>query len=175
MGSYILSIIPNYAIAFLFLFSSSQAPLFFLYFSKKSSCELTDSPWYFPFIISKFASFHSCNFLLCCTIQSFDGFYQSNLPVPSPNKVKENQVQTFSQHFTIPQAIVHRCFLKQVFLKISQISQKNTCVRVSFQQQLYQKQTPTQVFFSEICEIFKNTFFNRTPPVAASALPQRML
>ena len=30
------------------------------------------------------------------------------------------------------------------------------------------KETPTQVFFYENCEIFKNTFFNRTPPVAAS-------
>ena len=27
------------------------------------------------------------------------------------------------------------------------------------------KETPTQVFSCEICEIFKNSFFNRTPPV----------
>ena len=31
-----------------------------------------------------------------------------------------------------------------------------------------QKVTPTQVFSSENCEIFKNTFFYRTPLVAAS-------
>ena len=30
------------------------------------------------------------------------------------------------------------------------------------------KETPTQVFSCEICEIFKNTFFYRTHPVAAS-------
>ena len=32
------------------------------------------------------------------------------------------------------------------------------------------KKTPTQVFSFEICEIFKNTFFYRTPPVNASVL-----
>ena len=30
------------------------------------------------------------------------------------------------------------------------------------------KQTPTQVVSCEYCEIFKNTIFYRTPPVAAS-------
>ena len=31
------------------------------------------------------------------------------------------------------------------------------------------KKTLAQVFSREFCEIFKNTFFYRTPPVAASA------
>ena len=31
------------------------------------------------------------------------------------------------------------------------------------------KETPMQVFFCEICEIFKNTFFHRTPLVVTSA------
>ena len=30
-----------------------------------------------------------------------------------------------------------------------------------------EKETPTQVFSCEICDIFKNNFFYRTPPVAA--------
>ena len=34
--------------------------------------------------------------------------------------------------------------------------------------QPFLKKTPTQVFSCEICEIFKNTFFYRTPPAAAS-------
>ena len=34
--------------------------------------------------------------------------------------------------------------------------------------QLYLKETPTQVFFCEYCEIFKNSYFHRTPRVAAS-------
>ena len=33
---------------------------------------------------------------------------------------------------------------------------------------LYLKETPTQVFSCEYCEIFKNSFFYRTPLVAAS-------
>ena len=35
--------------------------------------------------------------------------------------------------------------------------------------QLYLKKSPTQVFFCEVCEIFENTFFYRTPPVTAAA------
>ena len=32
------------------------------------------------------------------------------------------------------------------------------------------KETPIQVLFCEICKIFKNTFYYRTPPVAASEI-----
>ena len=60
-------------------------------------------------------------------------------------------------------------------MKISQNSQKNTCVGVSFWQscrpeglQLYQKVTPTQVFSCEDCDIFKNTSFSKTPLIAHS-------
>ena len=35
--------------------------------------------------------------------------------------------------------------------------------------QLYWKKCPTQVFLCEVCEISYNTFFNRAPPVTASA------
>ena len=59
------------------------------------------------------------------------------------------------------EAVVQRCSLKKVFLKISQNSQENTCTRVSFSIKL-QAQT------CEFCEILKNTFFYRAPPVAAS-------
>ena len=41
--------------------------------------------------------------------------------------------------------------------------QENTSGGVSF----YWKETPRQVFSCEICEIFKNTFFYRTPPLGA--------
>ena len=37
--------------------------------------------------------------------------------------------------------------------------------------QLYFKKTLTKVFSCEVCKIIKNTFFYRTPPVTASALP----
>ena len=39
--------------------------------------------------------------------------------------------------------------------------------------QLYQKENLVQVFSCEFCEISKNTFSYRTPPVAASA-PQSL-
>ena len=45
-------------------------------------------------------------------------------------KVKQDSWNMAALEFT--EAVVHRCFLKSVFLKISQYSQKNTCVRVSF-------------------------------------------
>ena len=81
-----------------------------------------------------------------------------------------------------------RCSVKKVFLKISQNPQENTCARVSFLIKLQasaclhqasgirhvcnfiKKQILAQVFSCEFCEIFKNTIFYRTPPVAASEL-----
>ena len=64
--------------------------------------------------------------------------------------------------------------MKKVFLEISQNSQENTCARVSFLIKLQascnfiKKETLAQVFSCEFCEISKNTFSYRTPPVAAS-------
>ena len=58
-----------------------------------------------------------------------------------------------------------RCPVKKIFLKIPQNSQENTCAIVSFLIKLPQacnlvkKETLTQVFSCEFCEIFKNTFF----------------
>ena len=60
-------------------------------------------------------------------------------------------------------------------LEISQSSQGNTCTVVSFLiklrpegLQLYYEKIPTQAFACEYCEIFKNSFFYRTPSVAAA-------
>ena len=56
-------------------------------------------------------------------------------------------------------------------LEISQNSQENTWARVLFKIKfitLFKKKALAQVFSCEFCEIFKNTFFNRTPTVAAS-------
>ena len=50
-------------------------------------------------------------------------------------------------------------FCKKVLLEISQNLQENTCARISF---LIKLQA------CEFCEIFKNTFFYRTPLVAVS-------
>ena len=45
---------------------------------------------------------------------------------------------------------------------------KHHCLESLFNKVADLKETPTQVFSSEMCEIFKDTFFYRTPPVAAS-------
>ena len=60
-------------------------------------------------------------------------------------------------------AVARRCSEQKVFLDISQNSQENTCERVSF----LIKETLTQVFSCKFCEISKENFFNRKPPVAA--------
>ena len=61
-----------------------------------------------------------------------------------------------------------------MFLDISQNSQENTCVRVSFLIKLQasachviKKETLAQLFSCEFCKISKNTFPYRKPPVAA--------
>ena len=64
------------------------------------------------------------------------------------------------------EAVTKRCSVKKVFLEILQTSQESTCARVSF----FKKETLSQVFSGEFCEISKNTFSYRTPPVAASKL-----
>ena len=69
-----------------------------------------------------------------------------------------------------------RCFIKKLFLIISQYSQENTCVGVSFLincllikgLQLYSKETPAQVFSWEYCQIFKNNYFEEHLWTAAS-------
>ena len=67
------------------------------------------------------------------------------------------------------EAVAQRCFVKKVLLEISQNSQENTCARASFLiKNFIKEEALTQVFSCEFCEISKNTFPYRTPPVAAS-------
>ena len=77
----------------------------------------------------------------------------------------------------VPKAVVQRCSGKKVFLNISQNSQENTCARVSFLLKVQaeackfiKKETLVQKISCELCEIFRNTFFYRTPPVVASVV-----
>ena len=65
--------------------------------------------------------------------------------------------------------------MKKLFLEISRNSQENGSARVSFLMKLQteagnfvKKETLTQVFSSEFCELSKSTFSYRTFPVAAS-------
>ena len=64
------------------------------------------------------------------------------------------------------EAVVQRCSVKKVFLKISQNSQESTCARVSFlikmqlaPATLFKKETLAQVIPCEFCQIFKSIFF----------------
>ena len=72
-----------------------------------------------------------------------------------------------TEKINITKAVTQMCSAKKVFLKLSQNSQENTCVRVSFLVKL-QALDSGILFSCEFCEIFKNTFFHRTPLVAAS-------
>ena len=71
----------------------------------------------------------------------------------------------------------------KVFIIISQNSQERNCVRVSFLKKvvglspafLLQKNTQTQVFSCEICDIFKSTYFVKHQRKAASRLSELRL
>ena len=81
------------------------------------------------------------------------------------SKFRRSYISTSPFWFYI-EGVIPRCSVKKVFLKISQNSQENTCVRVSFLiKVLIKKETLAQVFS---CEIFKNTYFYRTSLVNAS-------
>ena len=64
-----------------------------------------------------------------------------------------------------PKAVTRRCLVKKVLLKILQNSQKNTCLRPSLE--IWSRDFNTDVFLWND-EIFKNNFFYRKSPVAAS-------
>ena len=82
-----------------------------------------------------------------------------------------NNMTCMQDHFT--QSITLswiRCSVKKVFLELSQNLQKNTCASLFFQPQacnFFKKETLAKLFSFEFCEISKNTFSYRTPPVAA--------
>ena len=87
--------------------------------------------------------------------------------------LKSNERYIFFLNST--EAVGQRCSLKKLFIEISPNSYQNTCARVSFFIKLQasicnfiKKETSAQVFLFEFCKIFKNTYFYRTPLVAAS-------
>ena len=75
---------------------------------------------------------------------------------------------------TQKQSIARRFSVKKMFLKILQNLRRKTSVLESLfllklnvsDLQLYRKRDSGQVFSCEFCEILKNTFFYRAPPVA---------
>ena len=65
------------------------------------------------------------------------------------------------------EAVVRWCSAKKVFLKISQNCEIQFCRSEACN--FIKKESLAQIFSCEFCEISKNTFFYRTPPVAASS------
>ena len=69
---------------------------------------------------------------------------------------------------------------KGVLRNSAKFTRKHLCQSLFFNKvadlslQLYKKETLAQVFSCEFCEISKNTFFQRTPPVATSVRLRRL-
>ena len=75
----------------------------------------------------------------------------------------------------ITKAVVQSCYVKKLFLEISQNSQESTSIRDSAQVldlacNFIKKESLAQVFSCKFWEISKNNFFYRTPQVAASKI-----
>ena len=71
--------------------------------------------------------------------------------------------------------VVQKYSVKKVFLKFTKFTGKHQCQSFFFSQNVRpkaynftKKEALTWVFFCEFCEISKNTFFYRIPPVTAS-------
>ena len=111
-------------------------------------------------------------------VYKFCGNLRETIPRKSAETMHFHKISTLgNSHSQVGdlEAVAQRCSVKKVFLEISQNSEENTCARVPFLIKsqaetcnFIQKETLAQVFSSEFCEISKNTFSYRTPPVAAS-------
>ena len=85
------------------------------------------------------------------------------------------QATVLTRIYIVTEAVVRKCSVKNMFLEISQNSQKNTCAKVSFLIKLQpqtcnfiKKEALAELFSCEFCEISMNTFSYRTPPVVVS-------
>ena len=90
------------------------------------------------------------------------------------NKFLHLSFEILNENERCLEAVVQTCSCKMVFLEISKNLWEYTCARVSFLIKLQackfiKKETLAQLFSREFCEISKNTFSYRAPPVAASS------
>ena len=76
----------------------------------------------------------------------------------------------FEASYRISRSSRPECSVKTVFLEISH-TRKHLCQRLFFNK--VASRALAQVFSCEFCQISKNTFFHRTPPVAASELVKK--
>ena len=71
------------------------------------------------------------------------------------------------------EAVARRCSIKKVFLEILQNSQESDWARLPPAYNFILKEALPQLLSCEFCKISKNTFYCRTPPVAASVKKER--
>ena len=86
--------------------------------------------------------------------------------------IVENLWEITCDVFLCTEVVTWRCSVENVSLKFLQNSQENTCARISFliswwpeAGSFIKKESLAQVFSYEFCEMFKKTFFYRTPTV----------
>ena len=86
--------------------------------------------------------------------------------------IVENLWEITCDVFLCTEVVTWRCSVENVSLKFLQNSQENTCARISFliswwpeAGSFIEKESLAQVFSYEFCEMFKKTFFYRTPTV----------
>ena len=82
----------------------------------------------------------------------------------------------------IKEAVAHTCSVKKLLLEISQkFVEKHLCQSIFFNKvadaacNFIKKETLAQVFSCQFCEISKNSFFYRTPLMAASGITLKIL
>ena len=87
------------------------------------------------------------------------------------NGCLETKFQTITSRSSRPEVFCEKGVLKN----FTKFTGKYLCLSLFFNKLKHffiKKQILAQVFSCEFCEIFKNTFFYRAPPVAAFALPK---
>ena len=71
------------------------------------------------------------------------------------------------------ETLARRCSMKKVFLEILQNLRQSDCARLPPACNFIKKEALPQLLSCEFCKISKNTFYYRTPPVAASVKKER--
>ena len=89
-----------------------------------------------------------------CEISKNTFFHKTHLVAASEsNRYSFFSRNSFTKSRVLSEAVVQRCSVKKVFLKILQNSQENTCDRVSYLVYVIKKETLTQVLY---CEFLRN-------------------
>ena len=117
--------------------------------------------------------------LLCASIQLTKNFLFTEVKIKLHGFHKVKITYVLFQRRRPSKTVVQRCsssrsqmfFIISVLKNLAIFIGKHLCWNLfltKLRTDLLKRKTPTQVFSYEYCEIFKNSFFYRTSPVAAS-------